>query len=154
MNSYRYGTLGLASSVVPELKVNMIPVGVTHKDTVKIKQNCNFFHGANTLKSPLRRQQNKIEVLTRPVRSRAHYHIFRGLNQDQPYTFWVRSATLAGEGPESAFVSEKPRESEGDNLPATIASFSQTVTKAVKESLKLECFAIGHPKPDVNWKFK
>ena len=95
-----------------------------------------------------------IEALTRPGRSRAHYHIFRGLNQDQPYTFWVRSATLAGEGPESAFVSEKPRENEGDNLPATIASFSQTVTRAVKESLKLECFAIGHPKPDVNWKFK
>ena len=52
MNLVSVGTFGLASSVVPDLKVNMIPVGVTHKDTVKIEQNCEFFYVFYTEQTP------------------------------------------------------------------------------------------------------
>ena len=58
---------------------------------------------------------------------------------------------MAGQGAESAFVAEKPQ---SPGVPATVASFSQTVTRAVKEDVRLGCFVLGQPKPTVTWKYK
>lgn len=67
--------------------------------------------------------------------------------QNQPYSFWVTAATSAGEGPESSVVSETPQ----TPVPATVASFSTTVTAAVREEAALECRAVGSPRPVRTW---
>ncbi|TRY70745.1 hypothetical protein TCAL_04830 [Tigriopus californicus] len=73
----------------------------------------------------------------------------RGLNQNQPYSFWVTASTLPGEGPESEIVAETPQ----TPLPASIASFSQKVTHALKEEVRLFCTSVGQPKPINSWSF-
>ena len=70
--------------------------------------------------------------------------------QNQPYSFWVRANTAAGAGPDSSIVGETPH----TPVPAKIASFTQTVIKAVKESVDFECKVVGDPKPELTWNFK
>ncbi len=77
------------------------------------------------------------------------FFLVRGLNQNQPYSFWVRASTLIGYGPESGIVSETPQ----TPVPATLASFSSRVTRAVKEDVVLECRAVGQPRPVLTWRF-
>ena len=67
--------------------------------------------------------------------------------QAQPYSFWVSAFTLAGEGQVSEIVAETPQVS----IPAGIASFSQTVTHALKESVEMKCVAVAIPSPKVYW---
>jgi len=74
----------------------------------------------------------------------------RGLNQNQPYSFWVSAATAVGEGPESSVASEAPQ----TPAPARLASFSQVVLAAVREDVALACEAVGRPEPDRSWTIK
>ncbi len=67
--------------------------------------------------------------------------------KNQPYSFWVRASTSAGDGPESQIVSETPQ----TPVAATLASFSRLVIAAVKEEAVLDCVAVGQPKPDRQW---
>lgn len=62
----------------------------------------------------------------------------------------MSASTLQGEGPDSEIVAETPQ----SPVPAAVASFSQEVIRAVKEEIRLECKAIGLPKPTVEWKYK
>ena len=62
----------------------------------------------------------------------------------------MTASTLQGEGPESEIVSETPQ----SPVPASIASFSRQVIHAVNEEVRMECNAIGQPKPTVEWSFK
>ena len=73
--------------------------------------------------------------------------LVRGLNPNQPYSFWVTASTRAGQGPESTIVAETPNEPS----PAAVSSFSRTVLAAVKESVRLECRAVGTPEPTLKW---
>ena len=54
---------------------------------------------------------------------------------------------MAGEGQVSEIVAETPQVS----IPAGIASFSQTVTHALKESVEMKCVAVAIPSPKVYW---
>ena len=47
----------------------------------------------------------------------------------------------------SVIVSETPQVS----IPAGIASFSQKVTHAVKESVEMSCIMVGIPYPSLSW---
>ncbi len=67
--------------------------------------------------------------------------------QNQPYSFWVRASTLAGDGPESEVVSETPQ----SPAPAALASFSRVVIAAVREEATMECVAVGQPGPNRRW---
>ena len=67
--------------------------------------------------------------------------------QGQPYSFWVSAFTLAGEGQVSEIVAETPQVS----IPAGIASFSQKVIHAVKESVEMSCIMVGIPYPTLSW---
>ena len=55
--------------------------------------------------------------------------------------------TLAGEGQVSEIVAETPQVSN----PAGIASFSQKVIHAVKETVEMDCVVVGIPYPSLYW---
>ena len=67
--------------------------------------------------------------------------------QAQPYSFWVSAFTLAGEGQVSEIVAETPQVS----VPASIASFSQEIIHAVKETVEMKCVAVGIPSSSLHW---
>ena len=62
----------------------------------------------------------------------------------------MTASTSAGQGPESETVAEAPQSSG----PAAVASFTQTVTRAVKEDITMECRTAGRPKPVVTWMYQ
>ena len=66
------------------------------------------------------------------------------------YSFWVTASTMKGRGPESQIVTETPQ----SPVPAAVASFSRQVIHAVKEEVRLECRAVGDPRPVTAWKYK
>ncbi|XP_055385270.1 cell adhesion molecule Dscam2 isoform X2 [Condylostylus longicornis] len=71
----------------------------------------------------------------------------RGLVENQMYEFWVSASTSVGEGEPTSVVSQPTN----SRAPARIASFSQTIRKAVGSMLILECLAVGNPTPRARW---
>ena len=65
-------------------------------------------------------------------------------------SFWVTASTMKGRGPESQIVTETPQ----SPVPAAVASFSRKIIHAVKEEVRLECMAVGDPRPVTAWKYK
>nr|XP_040566824.1 Down syndrome cell adhesion molecule-like protein Dscam2 [Lepeophtheirus salmonis] len=76
-------------------------------------------------------------------------YTIRGLNQNQPYSFWVTCSTIEGQGLESEIVTETP----SLPIPASIASFSQSMFGAINEEIFFPCISIGKPKPSISWTF-
>ena len=72
------------------------------------------------------------------------------MNLASLYSFWVTASTMKGRGPESQIVTETPQ----SPVPAAVASFSRQVIHAVKEEVRLECRAVGDPRPVTAWKYK
>lgn len=71
----------------------------------------------------------------------------RGLLENQKYEYWVSAATSVGEGEPTPVVSQATN----SKAPAKIASFSQTIKKAVGSVVMLECLAVGNPTPRTRW---
>lgn len=71
----------------------------------------------------------------------------RNLHENQMYEFWVSATTGSGEGEPTAVIAQATN----TRAPASIASFSQTLRRAVGSSLLLECLAVGNPTPRTRW---
>ncbi|XP_055923956.1 cell adhesion molecule Dscam2 isoform X1 [Eupeodes corollae] len=71
----------------------------------------------------------------------------RGLVENQMYEFWVSASTSVGEGEPTSVVAQATN----TRAPARIASFGQTIRKAVGTGLILECLAVGNPTPRARW---
>lgn len=71
----------------------------------------------------------------------------RNLKENQLYEFWVSATTSVGEGEPTPIVAQGTVM----KAPSKIASFSQTIHKAVKTKLLLPCYAIGNPTPRTRW---
>lgn len=71
----------------------------------------------------------------------------RGLRPGRTYEAWVRSATLAGEGPPSTSVACQT----SALAPARISSFGGIAMGAAGESLSLRCVVGGAPPPAKRW---
>ena len=95
--------------------------------------------------------QNFLQYFGHPLTKLKYNSIYSSLLlcifQGQPYSFWVSAFTLAGEGQVSEIVAETPQVS----IPAGIASFSQKVIHAVKESVEMSCIMVGIPYPTLSW---
>ncbi|XP_042867937.1 Down syndrome cell adhesion molecule-like protein Dscam2 isoform X1 [Penaeus japonicus] len=70
-----------------------------------------------------------------------------GLKQRDEYVFWVTASTTIGEGEKSESVHLKL----SSKVPAKIASFDDEYVATYKEDVKLQCQAVGLPKPDIRW---
>lgn len=92
---------------------------------------------------------HQVCLISFPLISAAKISIHRPfvLFKAQPYSFWVSAFTLAGEGQVSDIVAETPLVS----IPAGIASFSQKVIRALKESVEMKCITVGIPAPTQHW---
>lgn len=71
----------------------------------------------------------------------------RGLIENRTYDYWVTASTSVGEGEPTSVISQVTT----TKAPARIASFSQTIRKAVGNSLILECNSVGNPTPRSRW---
>ncbi|XP_071054820.1 cell adhesion molecule Dscam2 [Onthophagus taurus] len=71
----------------------------------------------------------------------------RNLVEDKLYEFWVSATTSIGEGEPTSIVAQAAK----SRAPSRIASFSQTLQKAVKTKVLLPCHAVGNPTPRTRW---
>ncbi|XP_031617665.1 Down syndrome cell adhesion molecule-like protein Dscam2 isoform X3 [Contarinia nasturtii] len=71
----------------------------------------------------------------------------RGLIENHTYDYWVTASTSEGEGEPTSVSSVQTT----TKAPARIASFSQTIRKAVGNSLILDCISVGNPTPRARW---
>ncbi|KAJ1524379.1 hypothetical protein ONE63_010879 [Megalurothrips usitatus] len=72
----------------------------------------------------------------------------RRLKELERLDVWVTAATVVGEGPPTARVSQAPV----SRVPARIASFSRTAAAGEGQMLTLPCRAVGVPAPSRTWR--
>ncbi|XP_046988370.1 Down syndrome cell adhesion molecule-like protein 1 homolog [Schistocerca americana] len=75
------------------------------------------------------------------------YYSISHLETHHRYEFWVTAFTIVGEGNPSRRVVQAPT----NHVPARIASFSESMTVAWKEELRLPCLTVGQPAPLLHW---
>ncbi|XP_049775018.1 Down syndrome cell adhesion molecule-like protein 1 homolog isoform X1 [Schistocerca cancellata] len=75
------------------------------------------------------------------------YYSISHLETHHRYEFWVTAFTIVGEGNPSRRVVQAPT----NHVPARIASFSESMTVAWKEELRLPCLTVGQPAPILHW---
>lgn len=93
-------------------------------------------------KGPPKNHQVRVDEQGYPVTFES-----RGLTENQRYEYWVSASTSIGEGEPTPVVVQATN----SKAPAKIASFSQSIKKAVGSMVILECLAVGNPTPRTKW---
>eukprot|EP00794_Sanderia_malayensis_P011383 gene11383-12569_t len=84
------------------------------------------------------------------LNSKVNSQMLHGLEVGKEYEIWINAKTRIGIGIRTGLVKARTM----TKIPARILTLTQIIRVSINADVSLPCVAVGHPKPDISWRFR